>query len=372
MKIKMKKNVDLFYVHLFNDFSGSPRVFRDAINSGLTESQNTYVFTSKHKGFLDGVNAKRISCFYARSSNRYIQLFYFLLSQLCLFFQLSFWLLGNVFKKRKSTVVINTMLPFGAGLAAKIFADKVVYYVHETHIKPDLLKAFLRFFIQHCATNVIFVSKYLQRQERFNGIESDVVYNGLRTDFNLSDELDLNLKFEKKQLFFAGSLKLYKGIPQLFLLALHLPDFEVVAAINCEISEYEHFIANNTVPHNVTLYVRPSNIQELFKTSFLVLNLSLPEVWTETFGLSLLEGMAFGCPVISPPVGGPVEFVNIKNGLLVDARKTQEISVFILHLNSSFDIWNTYSREALLMSKKFTAEEYKKSLTEYFDKFSLI
>lgn len=367
----MKKNVDLFYVHLFNDFSGSPRVFRDAINSGISESQNTYVFTSKHKGFLDGVNAKRISCFYARNSNRYIQLFYFLLSQLFLFFQLSFWLFCNVLKRRKSTVIINTMLPFGAGVAAKIFANKIVYYVHETHIKPDVLKSFLRFFIQHCATNIIFVSRYLQKKERFNSIDSDVVYNGLRTDFNLSGELDLRLKFEKKQLFFAGSLKSYKGISQLLLLALHLPEFEVVAAINCEDREYNDFVANNTLPHNLTIYVRPSNIQELFQTSFLVLNLSLPEVWTETFGLSLLEGMAFGCPVISPPVGGPVEFVNNKNGLLIDARQTQEISDFIMYLNSSFEVWNVYSHEALTMSNNFTSEKYKKSLKDYFSKFSL-
>ncbi|QHS14360.1 glycosyltransferase family 4 protein [Shewanella sp. Arc9-LZ] len=368
----MKKSVDIFYVHLFNDFSGSPRVFRDAINSGISTPNNTYVLTSKHRGFLDGVNARRINCFYARSNNRYIQLFYFLISQIFLFFQLSFWLIGNRLKSRKSTVIINTMLPFGAGVAAKLFATKVVYYVHETHIKPDLLKAFLRFFIQHCATSVIFVSKYLQHQESFDKIGSDVIYNGLRTDFIPSNDLDFRSKFERKQLFFAGSLKKYKGISQLISLALSLPKFNVVAAINCESYEYDEFIAGNTIPKNLIIHVRPSNIQQLFQESFLVLNLSLPEAWTETFGLSLLEGMAFGCPVVAPTVGGPVEFVNNENGLLVDARNTEKIVEFVLYLNSSFDVWNRYSNEALSMSKKFTAEEYKMALIAYFEKFDLV
>lgn len=73
----MSNNVDLYYVHLFNDFSGSPRVLRDAIETQSVSPDNTYVITSKHKGFLDNANVNRINNFYARSHNRYIQLIYF-------------------------------------------------------------------------------------------------------------------------------------------------------------------------------------------------------------------------------------------------------------------------------------------------------
>ncbi len=367
----MSNNTDIFYIHLFNDFSGSPRVFRDAIDSEITKSENTYIFTSKHAGFLDGVSGERVTCFYARSNNRYIQLFYFLLSQLFLFVQLSYFLTKSKVNGRKSTVVINTMLPFGAGVAAKVLSKNVIYYVHETYIKPELLKRFLRFFIEYCATHVIFVSKYLKEKEAFNKPISNVIYNGLRTDFPVVNMVDSKNKFANKELFFAGSLKIYKGIIQLFRLAERLPTFKVIAAINCEEAELKEFMNNKEIPQNLSIYARPDGIQTYFERSFLVLNLSLPDGWIETFGLSLLEGMAYGSPVVSPPIGGPVEFVNDCNGCLMDARETQKIVEFILYLNSSFDVWNEYSKQAFETSKKFKASEYKKSFSAYFKKYDL-
>lgn len=368
----MANNVDLYYVHLFNDFSGSPRVLRDAIESQVNDSSNTYVFTSKHNGFLDNVNAQRVNCFYARSTNRYIQLFYFLLSQITLFTQLFAYLLSGFIKGHKSTVVINTMLPFGAGLASKLMRAKVVYYVHETYIKPELLKQFLRFFIEHCATHVIFVSKYLQSAESFLKPTQSVIYNGLRSDFSLITEVDEDLKFSGKQLFFAGSLKLYKGVDQLLQLAELLPEFKVMAAINCEVEELNEFFSERNVPDNVAFVARPANIQDYFASSFVVLNLSLPDSVVETFGLSLIEGMAFGSPAVAPLVGGPVEFVNKENGLLVDSRETEKIVEFIRYLNSSIDIWRLFSNQAFITSKRFTSAEYKKSIKHYFIQHNLV
>lgn len=368
----MNKKVDLYYIHLFNDFSGSPRVLRDAIDSEVNDPQNTYVFSSKHNGFLDGTNCRRVNCFYARSSSRYIQLFYFLLSQVLLFIQLSYYLLVGMVNNRKSTVVINTMLPFGAALASKMIGAKIVYYVHETHVKPDILKRFLRFFIEHCATHVIFVSKYLESVESFSKPIQSVIYNGLRSDFPQVNNINLELKFSGKKIFFAGSLKEYKGVEQLITIAKHLPEFNFFAALNCEVDELNKFISIRTLPANMRMMARPKNIEIFFKNSFIVLNLSIPTGWIETFGLSLIEGMAFGSPVIGPPVGGPLEFVNDSNGLSIDSRKTQQIVDYVRYLNSSFDIWSSYSSEALITSKCFTSLEYKKSFKHYFDHNNLV
>lgn len=362
----MSKNLDLYYVHLFNDFSGSPRVLRDAIDCELNDSDNTYVFTSKHKGFLDNANAHRINCFYARSKNRYIQLIYFLFSQLNVFFKLLGFLFIGFIKGRKSTVVVNTMLPFGAGLASKIMRTKLIYYVHETDIQPNILKLFLRFFIEHCATHVIFVSKYLQSVETFIKPSQSVIYNGLRSDFPNIEKIDKYPKFLGKQLFFAGSLKSYKGLEQLILITESLPEFKFIAAINCEDEELKEFMANRHLPENITFIARPINIKSYFEKSFAVFNLSLPDEWVETFGLSLIEGMAFGSPVIAPPVGGPVEFVTHENGLLVDSRQTKIIVDFIHYLNSSFDVWSSFSEQAFISSQQFTSAAYKKSVINYF------
>jgi len=368
----MSSNFDLYYVHLYNDFSGSPRVLRDAIDTGVNSPRSTYIITSKHKGFLDNANANRINNFYARSNSRYIQLIYFLISQISLFIKLFMYLFLGFLQGRKSTVIINTMLPFGAVLASKIMRAKTVCYVHETHIKPELLKKFLRFFINNCANHVIFVSKYLQSVESFSKPNQTVIYNGLRGDFFHVEKYDIYSKFFEKKLFFAGSLKLYKGIEQLLDLASLLPEFRVIAAINCDESELSKFINKRVIPENVELISRPTNIQYYFQSSFAVLNLSLPDGWIETFGLSLIEGMAFGSPVVGPPIGGPAEYINNKNGLLIDSREKHKIADFIRYLNSSKDVWKSFSDNALESSHQFTSSEYKKSFEDYLNQHKLI
>lgn len=363
---------DLYFVHLYNDFSGSPRVLRDAMDSRLNSGGRTFVFTSKHHGFLDGADAERINCFYARSSNRYIQLIYFLLSQLVVFVKLFFYLSRSRLNNRESTVVINTMLPFGAGLASKFMSKNVIYYVHETLITPYLLKKFLRFFIENCASHVIFVSKYLQSVESFSKPVQDVIYNGLRSDFPKAIQIDKQLKFKKRQVLFAGSLKVYKGIQELLQLARCLPDFNFVAALNCELSELNEFKSKNLIPENIILLSRPQKILQLFESSFAVLNLSLEDGWIETFGLSLIEGLTFGSPVVAPMIGGPVEFVTSDNGLLSDSRDTGKIAEFLSYIGSSFDIWESYSNSAIVTAQGFTSDAYKKSLVEYFMSKNLI
>ena len=361
----MTKIVDLYYIHLYNDYSGSPRVLKDAIDCGANNSGSTYIFTSKHNGFLNMANSKHVTCFYARSNHRLIQLLYYLISQFILFFKLGSYLLIGLFRNRNSTVVINTMLPFGAALASKITGAKVVYYVHETQIKPRILKSFLRFFIEHCANNVIFVSRYLMTQEKFVRPNQCVIYNGLRNDFPIVSEVNREKKFNGKLLFFAGSLKVYKGIEQLIILAKLLPEFNFLAAINCEERELDTFLMDKVLTSNISFVSRPENIHQYFCQSFAVLNLSLPDGWIETFGLSLIEGMAFGSPVVAPMVGGPTEFVNDRNGLLADSRDSQVIVNFLRYLNNSQEVWNRFSKEALSTSRDFSSIKYKESIKNF-------
>ncbi|WP_158088303.1 glycosyltransferase family 4 protein [Colwellia chukchiensis] len=363
--MQSSSKTDLYYIHLYNDFSGSPRVLRDAIDSEVHQSQQTYVFTSKHKGFLDGAAAQRVNCFYARSNNKYLQLFYFLIAQFFIFVKLFSYLVSGAIQGRKAIVIINTMLPFGAAIAAKLLARQVIYYVHETYITPESLKLFLRFFIEHCASHVIFVSKYLALQERFIKPHQEVIYNGLRSDFPVIQDVDYRFKFSNKQLFFAGSLKSYKGVDKLVKIANALPTFKVVAAVNCTQQELDGFISQYKPPSNMHILIRPKNIHEHFAASFLVLNLSDVEHCVETFGLSLIEGMATGSPVVAPPVGGPTEFVNKYNGLLINAERVAKIIEFINYLNSSEAIWQRFAKQAYLDAQSFTSVQFKITFKDY-------
>ena len=356
---------DLFIVHVFNDYSGSPRVLRDAIEASTDCSGERYLFTSRHTGFLDGAPITRVPIFYRRSHIKLLQLFYYLLSQVHLFAVLAFYLLRSACKKRQRTLLVNTLLPFGAGVAGKLFASNVIYYVHESYISPQLLKSFLRTIIEFTADRVIFVSKYLLNDESFKRPKQTVIYNGLRKDFSSNPILDHQNKFQTKQVFFAGTLNELKGVVQLRMLAANLCDFNFVAAINCSENELAAYIQANDIPANLRFVARPNNIQELFASSFCILNLSLPERCVETFGLSLLEGMTLGCPAIAPPVGGPIEFVNSMNGLLSDSRDINTISCFLKELASDFDLWLQYSRNAQLCALQFSSESYLADFNNY-------
>ena len=57
-----------------------------------------------------------------------------------------------------------------------------------------------------------------------------------------------------------------------------------------------------------------------------MLNLSIPSLWIETFGMTILEAMAYGIPSIVPNVGGPTELIiDGYNGYCIDVTNVDEI-----------------------------------------------
>ncbi|WP_052880216.1 glycosyltransferase [Vibrio coralliirubri] len=366
--------IDLFFVHLYNDYSGSPRVLSDSISitNELPDVNNKILFTSNDKGFLSDSEIDKSYIFYKRSSNKILQLVYFLLSQVHLFFLLSSTLIYNKlkFRDKKNVVIINTMLPFGAAIASKLFANNTIYYVHESHIKPSLLKAFLRKIIEITSDHVIFVSNYLLNAEEFINPSMNVIYNGLRNDFPSTPIIDGYSKFNSRNVVFSGSLKEYKGLNYVIELASLMPDFNFILALNCTVHEMNDYFDRIIITENVTLLSRPSNIGDIYQDGFAILNCSIPELWTETFGLSILEGMNYGCVPVVPPVGGPIEIVDSHFGLICDPRNTLEIFEFLTGLSKDYSLWKQYSDKAQDRSKYFSQERYKSNFKMFWNNHS--
>lgn len=363
----MKTN--LFFVHLYNDYSGSPRVFRDAIDIAdeCSTINNRRLFTSKDEGFLTDCDVDRSDVFYKRSSNKLVQIIYYLLSQIHLFFSLSISLLTTRFKCKgcDTIVIINTMLPFGAAIASKLFAKKTIYYVHESHLKPYIMKKFLRLIIEITADDVVFVSNYVQKAERFKSTSMTVIYNGLRSDFPCTPITNGRDKFNSKNVIFSGSLKQYKGVNYVIELAGLMPDFNFILALNCTDKDVKDYFGSMDITPNVSILVRPKNLHEIYSNGFAILNLSIPELWTETFGLSILEGMNYGCVAVAPPVGGPVEIVDDSCGLLCNPKNTVEISKFLTDLSNDFVVWKSFSDAARDRAKYFSYDSFRRNFTEF-------
>jgi len=309
--------------HLYNDFSGSPLVLSTIIKSFRNNGLPVEIITSTEApGFLTDLDAKIISNHYKFVNNRYFRLVLFLVCQVSMFFQ------TLQFRREDVVIYVNTLLPFGVALAGKLMGKKVIYHFHETSLNPLLLKQFLKWIASKTATEVIYVSEFLRKKEGLPQVSAKVIYNCLSDDF-IKKAKESKSKQPNNQSFHVlmlCSLKTYKGVNQFVSLARKLPEFNFSLVLNATTEEINKFFNKKHLPFNLTLFPKQSNVHPFYKKSNLVLNLSHPEEWIETFGMTLLEAMQYGLPVIAPPVGGPTEIViSGFNGYLIDQRKEQEL-----------------------------------------------
>lgn len=348
----MKK---LVFIHLFNDRSGSPKVLSQVIQAATHQRIPTHVLTSAQgEGFLTGLGDVQQRLFYRRSENKLLTLGYYLVSQGLLFVQ--------CLKYRRQNVVfyLNTMLPFGAALAGKLLGIPVYYHVHETSIKPDLLKRFLRLVIARTCSQVVFVSHYLRRVEGFAKLPQVVIHNALDSPFAPRCRIRQGPGFT---VLMVCSLKVYKGVLEFLALArrsLDHPHLNFTLVLNASDAEVEHFFRRLGVPGNLTLHSRQSDLSGFYADADLLLNLSRTDGWVETFGLTILEGMAHGLPVIVPPVGGPAELVRDDvEGYLICAYQTEELYRALCRLAADPDTYRRLSANAQARAGDFRLEAFQ-------------
>lgn len=357
----MKKIV---FIHLFNDRSGSPKVLSQVIKS-LKKKFHTELLTSDHTdGFLTDTADQQHMLFYRRSENKLLTLLYYLISQVLLFIQcLKYWNKDVIF-------YINTMMPFGAGLAGKLMGKQVYWHIHETSVKPKILKQFLRFIISLTVNKIIFVSDYLKETEAFTNTHQYTVYNAISSDF-LSNSKKTQKSDENFNVLMVCSLKKYKGIFEFIKIANILeknPKINFILVLNAQSHEINTYLKNEILPSNLQLYSRQLDVSSFYANSDLLLNLSRPDEVQETFGLTILEGMAHGLPVIVPPVGGPAEIVREGvEGFLISCYKIEDIAKKILYLANNTSEYETLSANALKRVGDFSEKEFEKNIYTIFE-----
>ena len=258
-------------------------------------------------------------------------------------------------------------MPFGAGLAGKLMGKKVFWHIHETSIKPKLLKRFLRFMIHLTANKIIFVSKYLQVTESFQNKNQIVIYNTIETQ----SQNFAKTHHDEFNILMICSLKKYKGVFEFIEVANILSSHTNIyftLVLNAEHSEINNYFKDMTIPSNMTIYPRQQDVNQFYAKADLLLNLSRPNEWIETFGLTILEGMAYGLPVIVPPVGGPAEIVreNIE-GYLISSYETDTIAKKILFLSNNKTEYEILSVNALRRVKNFNEKEFEEKIVNVFE-----
>jgi glycosyltransferase involved in cell wall biosynthesis len=342
-------------VHLLNDYSGSPKVLMQLLKGWVKNDLETHLYTSgKREGFLsDIVGIQEHFYWYQFAKNPFIRLFFLTFSQMALGFKLLFFL------KKTDVLYVNTVLPFGAGIVGKIRGCKVVYHIHETSIKPLLLKKFLFGIVRWSASEVVYVSNFLAQQEPMKN-KKNVLYNVLENSFVKEATQNRTAPKTTKIVLMICSLKAYKGVHEFVALAQMNPQFTFKLIVNANQTEIDAYFSNETIPANLFLYPVQKNTHPFYKEASVLLNLSDVNLWVETFGLTILEGMAYGLPAIVPPVGGVVELVEEGvNGYLINSKNSSAISEKINLILNNDTLYQTMRLQAIEKSKHFTEEYFE-------------
>lgn len=357
------------FTHLYNDFSGSPCVLKDAINSIAEDNVERVLFTSQHHGFLSDLKLKKVVIPYFYSSNQYGKILLFALNQLILFLALSACLMKLRLQGKQVKVVVNTILPLAALLAGCFFAHRVVSYVHETSLQSRMLSRVLKLATLRLSHQRLYVSDYVKGH--YDDPTGNVVLNGLRSDFEpIESKSELQKVMQEKQthknILFVGSLRSYKGFGGFVELAKYYPDMSFKAVINASAAEYSAFKSGYPEwPINLDVGLRPKQLSQYYREAYVLLNLSDKRFFQETFGMTILEGLAFGCPVIVPSCGGHLEFCKPSNSEIADVASLESVRAKLDQFIYDQTRWAEKSYAAWETSQTMTCANYQNQIRPY-------
>ncbi|MEY3420179.1 MAG: hypothetical protein RIR48_459 [Bacteroidota bacterium] len=312
----MSQSPRIFAFHLLNDRSGSPKVLGQLLQHWVEEKREIHLYTSTNEnGFLSDISGVNYhSGWYKFQTNPWLRLIYFTLSQVILFIKM--W--NKI--RRNDIVYVNTVLPFGAAILGRCKGARVIYHIHESTVNPKILKWFLFKVVKTTASDIINVSQYVRQSHNISSVPNHLVYNSIENSY-LEKVLPKVASEYPRNVLMVCSLKKYKGVFEFLKLASDHPNYVFRLVLNASKQETDAFFKNDLIPSNITLYPSQNDLHPFYQWADIVVNLSRPDGWVETFGLTIVEGMAYGLPAIVPPVGGILEVIdNGVTGYEVDSR----------------------------------------------------
>jgi len=112
-------------------------------------------------------------------------------------------------------------------------------------------------------------------------------------------------------------------------------------------------------------YVNEEKKHRVLATSHIMI---LPS-YSEGLPLTILEGMMYGLPIISRPVGGIADIVtDKKNGYLIESLSPEENAGKIMQLAGNSELFGMISRNNIEKSKLFSPEVVRKRLKRIYEK----
>ena len=349
--------------HLFNDYSGSPKVLRMVLEGILKKGYRVDLITSKD-GVLDELlnygNLKKYSYQYRFSANTVVTMLRYTWAQLYTFFLSFRWMFC-----KDVVFYINTLLPVGPALAGRMMGKRVVYHYHENAFVKGAFYKMLAAMMERLANRIICVSEY-QASFLICKEKVTVIPNALPEAFVQRLKPNPENAFEQKTVLMLGSLKEYKGTKEFIQLSQRMLQYRFVLVINDTQENIDDYLKDkyDTLGENLVLYPRQADVAKFYQQASVVLNLSDKRLIIETFGLTALEAMTAGLPVIVPTEGGIAEMVDDGiNGYKIDVADLDKIEQHIQELLTDKTKYVEMAEQALACARRFDANEMIDQIT---------
>ena len=244
---------------------------------------------------------------------------------------------SKIFKKQEKPNVVHSHSLFISEFAIalkKKYSLPIVFTEHWSKLNTENIDVNLyrKGQVYHEANNVIAVSNALsEKMLKHFGVKSQVIYN--MVDNSFFDEVSIDDVSHSKFTFVSvGNLLVGKGFDTL-VKAFFESKFpsNVVLNIIGEGGEREKLEELIRALH-LTDRVKLLGVKSPVEVSSILAHADIFVLASrkETFGIVYVEAMAKGLPVIATKCGGPEEFVNKQNGILVPVDNVEELSKAML------------------------------------------
>lgn len=348
---------DIICFHLLNDYSGSPQVLKSVLQGLMKRGYKVTLYTSDG-GALDELIGEthftKVTCSYNFSKHKLITLLRAIRAELIMgFYAARYCGRSNVL------FYINTLLPFVPATVGRLIGKRVIYHCHENAYVKGLHYRILNRWMEWTASEIICVSDTQKSHlHRSRGVR--LAYNALSKPHPVETSgEDIHSAFHRKKVLMVCSLKRYKGILEFLRLATNMLDYDFVLVISDSMENIQSFLKKTAaeVPSNLQIYPKQRALSEFYQDASVCLNLSNKRLFVESFGMTIIEAMSFGVPVIIPTEGGLSNFViDGWNGYKIDVESLPKIEQQLKAILSDWELYQKLSMNALHTARLFSPE----------------
>lgn len=243
-----------------------------------------------------------------------------------------------------------------------------------TFFMEELSWRYFAQFFKHC--DIAFVpSKYAQEECQKHGLKTGVMPNGIdfskftfATDHTTFNQ-QWNLEAQERLLLYVGRLSEEKNIqfilesaPGMLKMADRLKI--MIVGDGPHRTKLEKIVARNNITESVifTGYLHQNALNQAYSRADVFINASP----LETQGLSVIEAMYFGCPILTINGGAVAEIVRESDSGLIFDDRTSLIHL-VRDLLSDSKILKKYGANAREKSKEYDIKEYTNRLLALYD-----